>query len=296
MTGPEQGFLLLTATLGDRTRKPLTVPQFRELARRVQSADRELTERDLEIKDLLALGYEQEMAERILTLLSDTHLLREYLRRGQTFDCYPITRLNPRYPLQVRKRLGLDSPGVIWAKGDPTLLGLPAIAVIGSRDLGQENRKFGEEAARQIARQGFVLVSGNARGADRTAQEACLEAGGSVISIVADSLRKQPLRRNILYLSLDDFDQSFSAQRALRRNHVIHTMACLTIACQCTLGKGGTWSGILENLKNGWNPGCCFDDGSEAAAELQNRGVNGIDNDDLTDLTVLRQEPVSMLE
>lgn len=296
MTGPEQGFLLLTGNLGDRTRKPLTVAQFRELAKRVRSADREQTDRELEIIDLLQLGYEPEMAERIFSLLSGTRLLREYLQRGEMFDCSPITRLNPLYPLQVRKRLGLDSPGVLWAKGDTALLRQPAVAVIGSRDLREENRKFGEEAGRQIARQGYVLVSGNARGADRTAQEACLEAGGSVISIVADSLRKQPLRRNILYLSLDDFDQSFSAQRALHRNHVIHTMACLTIAIQCTLGKGGTWQGIHANLKNGWTPVCCFDDGSEAAAELQNRGVRGIDNDDLTDLTVLRQEPFSMLE
>lgn len=296
MTGPEQGFLLLTSNLGDQSRKPLTVAQFRELAKRVRAADREQTDRDLEIKDLLTLGYTPEMAERIFGLLSGIRLLREYLRRGETFDCCPITRLNPLYPQTVRRRLGLDSPGVLWAKGDPALLGLPAIAVIGSRDLREENRKFGEEAGRQIARQGYVLVSGNARGADRTAQEACLEAGGSVISIVADSLRKQPLRRNILYLSLDDFDQGFSAQRALRRNHVIHTMACLTIASQCSLGKGGTWSGILENLKNGWNPVCCFDDGSEAAGELQNRGVRGIGHTDLTDLTALCQEPFSMLE
>ena len=82
----------------------------------------------------------------------------------------------------------------------------------------------------------------------------------------------------------------------MRRNHVIHSMADLTIALQCTLGKGGTWQGILANLKKGWSPVCCFDDGSEAAAELQNRGVRGIGYADLTDLAVLRQEPFGMLE
>lgn len=296
MTGPEQGFLLLTSNLGDRSRKPLTVAQFRELAKRVRNADRERAVRDLEIADLLQLGYEPEMAERIFDLLSGTHLLREYLRRAETFDCSPITRLNPLYPQLVRRRLGLDSPGVLWAKGDASALRQPAVAVVGSRDLREENRRFGEETGRQIARQGYVLVSGNARGADRTAQEACLEAGGKVISVVADSLQKQPLRRNILYLSLDDFDQGFSAQRALRRNHVIHSIACLTIAIQCTLGKGGTWHGIQANLKNGWNPLCCFDDGSEAAGELQNRGVRCIGYADLTDLAVLCQGPFSMLE
>ena len=290
MRGPEQGFLLLTSQLGDPARKPLTAPQFRELAKRSQEGKREMTARDLEIADLTAMGYDVLMAERIFGLLSGTNLLREYLRRGAACGCVPITRLNPDYPLSVRKAMGLDSPGVLWAKGDTGLLNRPAVAVIGSRELREENQKFAAEAGRQIARQGYVLVSGNARGADKTAQEACLEAGGKVISVVADSLQKQPAGDTILYLSLDAFDAPFSPQRALRRNHVIHSMAVLTLAAQCTLGKGGTWDGILVNLKNGWNPVCVFDDGSEAAADLQNRGVLPVDTDRLADLSRLGKE------
>lgn len=295
MTGPEQGFLLLTSTLGDPDRKPLSVAQFRTLAKRVQTAEREVSSRDLTAEDLLGLGYEPVMAERIFSLLSGSSQLREYLHRAQKCDCYPITRLNPLYPLPVRRRLGLDSPGVLWAKGDVTLLNRPAVAVIGSRELRNENQRFAQEAGRRIAGQGYVLVSGNAKGVDRTAQESCLEAGGGVISVVADSLQKQPLRERTLYLSLDDFDQGFSAQRALHRNHVIHTMAELTIAAQCTLGKGGTWDGILANLKNGWNPVCIFDDGSEAVTELQNRGVQLIVSEDLKHLAGLGNQTLNFI-
>lgn len=289
MTGPEQGFLLLTSALGDPERKPLTATQLRILAKRVAAAKKEVSHRDLQEEDLVKLGYDASMAQRILGLLSATNQLREYLHRAQAHDCYPITRLNPLYPLAVRRRLGLDSPGVLWAKGDITLLGRPAVAVIGSRDLREDNRKFAEEAGRKIAQQGFVLVSGNARGADKCAQRACLAAGGYVISVVADSLQKQPLTERVLYLSLDDFEQEFSVQRALSRNHVIHSMAELTIAAQCTLGKGGTWDGVLANLKNGWNPVCIYADGSDAATELQNRGVCGIGIADLDDLPALLQ-------
>lgn len=291
MTGPEQGFLLLTSSLADPGRKPLTVAQFRELARRVARAERDTAIRELAEEDLLKLGYPTPMARRILGLLAQTNLLREYLRRGETMDCWPITRLSPLYPQTLRHRLGLDSPGVLWAKGDGGILEGPAVAVVGSRDLREENRKFAEEAGRQAALQGFTLVSGNARGVDRTAQEACLEAGGKVISVVADSLQKQPLRRNLLFLSLDDFDRDFSAQRALQRNRVIHCLGAVAIAAQCSLGKGGTWHGIQDNLKGRWNPVCCFDDGSEAAAELQNRGVGGIGLADLADFTLLSGNP-----
>ena len=295
MTGPDQGFLLLTSQLGDPRRKPLTVAQFRTLARRVAEAERDLASRDMEVSDLEKLGYDKAMAQRIYGLLSGINQLREYLRRAENCDCFPVTRLNPCYPLSVRKRLGLDSPGVLWAKGDVSLLNRPAVAVIGSRDLREENRWFAEEAGRQIAKQGYVLVSGNARGADKTAQEACLKAGGKVISIVADSLQRQPLMRNVLYLSLDDFDAAFSSQRALQRNYVIHTMASLTIAVQCTLGKGGTWDGILANLKHGWNPVCIFADGSDGAADLQNRGVQGITAQALSDLALLSDQKTSLI-
>jgi predicted Rossmann fold nucleotide-binding protein DprA/Smf involved in DNA uptake len=296
LTGPEQGFLLLTSSLGDPDRKPLSVAQFRALAKRVLAAEREISSRDLQIDDLVKLGYDPVMAERIFGLLSGTNQLREYLRRSEACDCYPITRLNPIYPEPVRRRLRVDSPGVLWAKGDVTLIGRPAVAVIGSRELNETNRAFAEEAGRQIAKQGYVLVSGNARGADRIAQRASLEAGGQVISVVADSLQKQPLIRNVLWISLDDFDQAFSAQRALHRNHVIHTMGSLTIAAQCTLEKGGTWNGILANLKYGWNPVCMFDDQSDAAKELENRGVQIIGMNQLQDLAALSAIPGNFID
>lgn len=289
MTGPEQGFLLLTSSLGDPGRRPLTVAQFRNLAKRVAEAEREDSVRELEVRDLEKLGYDEEMSRRIFGLLSGSNQLREYLRRAEACDCFPVTRLNPCYPLSVRKRLGLDSPGVLWAKGDVTLLNRPAVSVIGSRDLLPENRKFAEEAGRQIALQGYVLVSGNARGADTAAQDAALEAGGQVISVLADSLQKQSLQSNLLYLSLDAFDADFSAQRALRRNHVIHTMGSLTVAAQCSLEKGGTWEGILANLKNGWTPICAFDDGSKAVIELQNRGVYAMEMTDLENISAFMQ-------
>ena len=295
MTGPEQGFLLLTSSLGDPDRKPLSVAQFRNLTKRVAQAEREVSARDLEVEDLQKMGYERSMAERIFSLLAGTSQLREYLRRSEACDCYPITRLNPIYPAAVRHRLGIDSPGALWAKGDVTLLGRAAVAVVGSRDLRKENRDFAEEAGRQIAKQGFVLVSGNARGADRVAQEACLKAGGFVISVVADSLQKQPLRERMLYLSLDGFCEPFSAQRALHRNHVIHSMADLTIAAQCTFGKGGTWDGVLTNLRNGWNPVLCFADGSEAVTELQNRGVQPIQKDALGNLSAWKDQPLNFI-
>ena len=296
MRAAERGFLLLSSHLGDAQSKPLTAAQLRNLALRMQTMGKNTEDRDLSISDMKDIGYSADMAEHILSLLSEENRLREYLKRAQLCGCVPVTRVSEGYPLLLRKRLGLDSPGCLWVKGDVSLLKQPAVALVGSRDLKEENRAFAREVGKQAALQGYVLISGNARGADRCAQDRCLAAGGQVISVVADSLQKQPLVRNVLWLSLDDFDQSFSAQRALHRNYVIHTLAELTIAAQCTLGKGGTWDGICHNLKNGWNPICIFDDGREGTLELQNRGVQGITASDLQNLAMLSRQNFNFMQ
>ena len=126
-------------------------------------------------------------------------------------------------------------------------------------------------------------MSGNARGADRTAQEACLAAGGKVICVVADELWKQPLRENILYLSEDDFEEGFSAQRALSRNRVIHALGIVTFVAQASLRTGGTWDGTVKNLHNRWSDVYGFDDGSEAMNELSQMGLELIKLESLKD-------------
>ena len=287
MNAREQGFLLLTSKLGNPERKTLTVAQLRRLAARIAGAERPMEDRDLCSRDLTALGYDRMMAERIVALLEETDLLEHYLSRAWRMDCYPITRVSETYPAAVRQKLGLDSPGCLWAKGDVTLLQTPKIALVGSRDLHPENLEFARQVGKQAALQGHTLVSGNARGADKTAQEACLEHGGRVISIVADQLERHPLRRNVLYLSEEEYDGEFSPARALSRNRVIHTLGELTLVAQATLERGGSWDGTVRNLHNGWNPVFCFADGSPAFTRLTQLGAMGIGTDDLADLEKL---------
>ena len=75
MNALEAGFLLLTAQLGDPERNCLTLPQLRTLALRVRAMEVPESDRELQLEDLICLGYSQEMAERILALLEDQQLL-----------------------------------------------------------------------------------------------------------------------------------------------------------------------------------------------------------------------------
>jgi len=277
MTAAEEGVLLLCCKLGDEQAKPLTMARFRDLGLRVRAA---MTGSDplaeLSVSDLLRLGYSKPNADQIVGLLDRQALLSQYLAAGERRGIVSITRVSPAYPLRVSRHRQLSSPPVLFAMGDLSLLTLPSVAVIGSRRLLPENEVFARTAGQRAAEEGFVLVSGNATGADQTAQNACLDAGGSCIVFVADRLMDQRPHDRILYISEDGYDLPFSPARALHRNALIHMQGDRAVAVQCTYGKGGTWEGCLDNLRHNWSPLFVFDDGTLGTRALIERGATGI--------------------
>lgn len=247
-------------------------------------------------KDLIRLGYTVQEAERIVGLLSQEAVLDAYLRRCAKAGCGVLTRLSQQYPQALRSRLTPDAPVSLWYKGDLSILRQPKVALIGSRDIHPENAEFARQAGFQAARQGFTLVSGNARGADQTAQRAALEAGGSVISVLADALTEHSIPDRMLLLSEDGFDLGFSTPRALRRNRIIHALPQLVLVAQCGAKTGGTWDGTIRNLRHSWCQVACFDDGSEGAMLLAQAGARLIRCEHLHDLSQLAQTEFSLFD
>lgn len=296
MTAGEEGFLLLTGYLGDPERKPLTVAQFRDLTARARAMSRPLDDRELAEADLLAIGCSRPAARKILQLLEQKELLSWYVNKGYRLDCQPLTRISDGYPQRLRRALGMEAPGTLWCKGDLGLLKNKTVSLVGSRDLRPENEAFAKEVGRQAALQGYTLVSGNARGADKTAQESCLTHGGSVICVVADELTNHRVKDNVLYLSEEGYDLSFASYRALRRNRVIHAFSDQVFVAQCTFGKGGTWDGTKNNLRKGLSQVYCLRDGSKAAQELEQMGAVCLGTEDLGDISALSGNSISFLD
>lgn len=296
MTPGERGFLLLSSHLGDPERPCLSVAQFRELALRVRSAQPQTDLRDLRPQDLTRLGYSGSFAQRIVALLDQEPLLERYLNRARQEGCFCLTRLSQGYPQALRLRLGLDAPGCLWYKGDAALLDRPMIALVGNRDLREKNDRFAREAGFHAARQDLVLISGNARGADRAAQNACLDAGGSVICVLADALTDHRETHCVLYLSEDSFDLPFSSIRALSRNRIIHALSPLVLVAQCDERKGGTWDGTVRNLRSGWSKVVCCGDDTDGIRGLCAMGAEAVDPQQLTDLASLSQPEPNLFD
>ena len=288
MNPREAGFLLLGSCLGDPARRPLTPPQLQRLAARVRlhpipGADEE----ELTPAHLFKLGCSHSEAEHIVSLLSETDRLSAYLDRAGALGLQCLTRANPRYPRRLMRALGDRAPSVLWFDGNLDLLQRTGLSLVGSRELRPENRAFAQAAGLQMARQGYVLVSGGARGADAAAQASCLTGGGQVIAVLAGPLTGAS-HRNLLLCCEDSFDLPFSPARALSRNRLIHILGEKTLVAQAAFGSGGTWAGATEKQRRGWSPDFCYTDGTPGAKALLERGATGVTISQLTDFSSLQ--------
>src|SRR4051812_43741391 len=68
------------------------------------------------------------------------------------------------------------------------LLTLPAIAVVGSRNVSPYGRQVTRTLVQQLSEQGIVIVSGLALGVDGIAHKAALDVAGPTIAVLPSSL------------------------------------------------------------------------------------------------------------
>ena len=298
MNAREWGIALLCCAIAADELTPLTLAQLRTLGQRVRAMGMpSQLGAELQEKHLLAMGYHPEEAQRICALLNREARLERYLDGARARGITLLTRLSPEYPARLHLQLGVDAPPVLFAAGNLDLLSRPAISLVGSRVLAEPGRLFAQRVGTLAAREDYVLVSGNAAGADQTGQNACLKEGGSIVAFVADELSRHLPRdgERQLMLSESGYDVPFTAARALHRNHLIHALGEKTFVAQCTPGRGGTWSGTMENLHRGWSEVYVCDDSSEATHALCERGAAPIALSKLNSLSGTRPAQCSFL-
>ncbi len=274
MRPAEKALLMLTCALGQHI-TPLSAIEYRELAKRIRACQRFSDDADVTAAFLRELGYGEQEADRILTLLEREDVLAHYL---DSPGLSAVTRISAEFPQRLRK-LGKQCPHVLFCKGDSALLSTRCVALVGSRRLPERNRRFAERIGALAAKQGLTLVSGGAVGADSAAQNACLTAGGRVICFVPDALDRYPVRKNVLFCSVEGREFAFSSARALYRNHLIHCLGEKTFVACCPSPHGGTWSGTSHNLQHRLSDVYILDDDSEGVRILTSMGAHCVCDD-----------------
>jgi DNA processing protein len=94
------------------------------------------------------------------------------------------------YPSRLRD---IPSPPkeLFYLGGDPSeWLSRPKVAIVGSRGVTPYGQQVTSRLSRELAEHGVVIVSGLALGVDAIAHEACLEASGITVAILANGLDK----------------------------------------------------------------------------------------------------------
>jgi DNA processing protein len=97
-----------------------------------------------------------------------------------------LTPDDPRYPPQLAAVPGC--PELLFVSGDPAVLMLPQIAIVGSRSATAAGRETAFEFASVLAAAGLAITSGLALGIDAAAHRGALDAGGVTIAVCGTGL------------------------------------------------------------------------------------------------------------
>jgi predicted Rossmann fold nucleotide-binding protein DprA/Smf involved in DNA uptake len=181
------------------------------------------------------------------------------------------------YPVKWKKRLKSGAPPTLFGIGEFGMLCAPSVAIVGSRDVTPVLADTAATLGAAVANDGFVVISGAARGTDRYGMLGALEVGGKSIGLLAGSLqrisRDADLRGRIADDRLCLVSQvhpaaGFTVGNAMARNRLIYALSDLAIVVSTTEGTGGTWAGAIENLQRRWAPIAIW---SGAGAPVGNR-------------------------
>ncbi|MEQ9565151.1 MAG: DNA-processing protein DprA [Pseudomonadales bacterium] len=97
-----------------------------------------------------------------------------------------------------------DPPAILFIKGEVSSLGVPQIALVGSRNCTAQGRRIAQDFAAELSSAGFCITSGLALGIDAAAHQGALQRKGKTLAVMGTGLdviypaRNQSLAREIL--------------------------------------------------------------------------------------------------
>ena len=164
----------------------------------------------------LKRGADEKFVERQLKLIAE-HKVRL------------LTYWDEHYPDRLK---GIyDPPAFLFVKGDITCFDLPSFAIVGTRHPTGYGRMVTERFARELVQNGFIIISGLARGIDTLAHKTALQNGGKTIAVLGNGVDRiypaenrkiyQQIMENGLLISEYPMNTNPDAGNFPKRNRII---------------------------------------------------------------------------
>lgn len=97
-----------------------------------------------------------------------------------------IAMCEPDYPPLLRQIE--DAPPLLIVKGNAALTRRPSVALVGARAASINGLRMAEKMAQELSAQGWLVVSGLARGIDGAAHRGALAGGGGTVAVIAGGI------------------------------------------------------------------------------------------------------------
>lgn len=165
---------------------------------------------------------------------------------------------DPLYPPQLRQ---IDEPPMLlFVKGQPEVLLLPQLAVVGSRNATQGGLNNTQAFCQDLSQKGFVITSGLAAGIDATAHQAALDANGQTVAVMGTGINQiypktnQNLAKAIVQsgavVSELPFNTPPHANNFPRRNRIIAGLSLGTLVVEAAKKSGTLITARLSMEQN----------------------------------------------
>lgn len=133
----------------------------------------------------LADGIGAELAKKIIAQREEVDPVEEE-KKAAKFDARIITFEDAEYPEQLKTIY--DPPIALYVRGTLEKKDKHSLGIVGTRDATHYGLSVTDKLSYQLAKVGFCVISGLARGIDTAAHKAALKGGGRTIAVLGSAL------------------------------------------------------------------------------------------------------------
>jgi DNA processing protein len=111
---------------------------------------------------------------------------KEFAAVRRIAGCRLLNWTEPEYPQSLLQIY--DPPVMLYVRGDPQILNLPSISIVGTRKPTLYGTQLAQRLGRDLAARGLVIVSGMARGIDAIGHQGAMAANGRAIGVLGTGI------------------------------------------------------------------------------------------------------------